>query len=201
MKKTLLISMLVLLGALGFTVNAQAAECSDVIWSAEMLADNPNIGDACLGVVEKRGAEAVKLRARVVRQGVNSTIVQWQLPDGSWSAAQRRFPERGATAEIGGQNVRITDLAARQEVNIYIPMAGNWSMPTAAPAAAAAAAAAAPAAAAAAAAAPPPPPPAPEPEPEPMALPATATQLPMLALLGGLMLLMGGMIGLVRTRL
>ena len=196
MKKTVLISMLVLLGALGFTVNAQAAECSDVIWSAEMLADNPNIGDACLGVVEKRGSEAVKLRARVVRQGVNSTIVQWQLPDGSWSAAQRRFPERGATAEIGGQNVRITDLAARQEVNIYIPMGGNWSLPSAAPAAAAAAVAAP-----AAAAAPPPPPPAPEPEPAPMALPATATQLPMFALLGGLMLLMGGMIGLVRTRL
>ena len=183
MKKTILISMLVLLGALGFTMNAQAASCSDVIWSAEMLADNPNIADGCLEVVEKQGVSAVKMRARIVRQGVNSTIVQWQLPDGSWSASQRRYPTRGATAEIAGQEVQIADLAARQELNVYIPMEGNWSLPVAAPA-------------------PPPPPPAePEPEPEPVALPTTATQVPMFALLGGLFILMGGLIGVVRTRL
>ena len=46
------------------------------------------------------------MTARVVRQSVNSTIVQWQQPDGTWSAAERRYPERGATAEIGGQEVK-----------------------------------------------------------------------------------------------
>ena len=103
MKKTILISMLTLIGAFGLVANAQAASCSDVIWSAGILADNPSIADACLDVVEKRGVQSVKMRARVVRQSVNSTIVQWQQPDGSWSASQRRYPERGATAEIGGQ--------------------------------------------------------------------------------------------------
>ena len=34
MKKTMLITMLVLLGALGFTTTAQAASCSDVIWGS-----------------------------------------------------------------------------------------------------------------------------------------------------------------------
>jgi len=190
MKKTILISTLVLLGALGFTVTAQAATCGDVIWSAEALADNPNIGNACLDVVEKRGSEAVKLRSRVVRQGVNSTIVQWQTPDGSWTPSERRFPARGATAEIGGQEVRISDLAPRQEVNVYIPMAGNWSLP-----------AAAPVAAAAAPPPPPPPAPAPEPEPEPVAMPTTATQVPLFALLGGLLILLGGAVSFARTRL
>lgn len=190
MKKTLLISTLVLLGALGFTMNAQAQDCSLVVWGSDILADNPNIGDGCLEVVNKNGTDAVKLHARVVRQGVNSTIVQWQLPDGSWSPAQRRFPERGATAEIGGQSVRIADLAARQEVNIYVPAgAETWSFPPE------------PVVAAAAPPPPPPPAPAPEPEPEPMALPTTATQLPLIALLGGLFILMGGMISVVRTRL
>ena len=42
MKKTMLITMLVLLGALGFTTTAQAATCSDVIWNAEMLESNPS---------------------------------------------------------------------------------------------------------------------------------------------------------------
>jgi hypothetical protein len=189
MKKTMLITMLVLLGALGFTTTAQAASCSDVIWSAEMLESSPNIGNACLEVVDKRGTLAVKSTARVVRQGVNSTIVRWQMPDGSWSASERRFPARGASAEIAGQSVRITDLAPRQEVNVYIPMANNWSLPAPAPAAAAA---------------PPPPPPpapAPEPEPEPVALPTTASQVPLFALLGGLFLLLGGAVSFARTRL
>ena len=186
MKKTMLITMLVLLGALGFTTTAQAADCSDVIWSAETLEANPNVAGACLGVVDKRGSQAVKLTARVVRQGVNSTIVQFQLPDGSWTAAERRFPKRGATAEIGGREILIVDMAPRQVVNVYIPMENNWSLP---------------APVVAAAPPPPPPAPAPEPEPEPEALPTTATQIPLFALLGGLFILLGGAVSFARTRL
>ena len=190
MKKTILISALVALGGLGFTATASAqdVDCGDIIWTADILADNPNIGSACLDVMEKQGTLAAKFTARVVRQSVNSTIVQWQLPDGSWSAAQRRFPERGATAEIGGQNVRISDLADRQVVNVYFPLGEHWNLPPEP-------------AAAAAAAPPPPPPPAPEPEPEPEMLPTTATQVPAFALLGGLLLLLGGAVTFVRTRL
>ena len=186
MKKTMLIIMLVLLGALGFTTTAQAASCSDVIWSAETLEASPNVANACLGVVDKRGSQAVKLTARVVRQGVNSTIVQFQLPDGSWTASERRFPERGATAEIGGQEIKILEMAPRQEVNVYIPAENNWSLPEPV---------------VAAAPPPPPPAPAPAPEPEPEALPTTATQIPLFALLGGLLILLGGAVSFARTRL
>jgi hypothetical protein len=185
MKKTMLITMLVLLGALGFTTTAQAASCSDVIWSAEMLEASPSVTSACLDVVDKRGSQAVKLTARVVRQGVNSTIIQFQLPDGSWTASERRFPARGATAEIGGQEIAILDMAPRQVVNVYIPMENNWSLP----------------APVVAAPPPPPPAPAPAPEPEPEALPTTATQIPLFALLGGLLILLGGAVSFARTRL
>ena len=194
MKKTLLIPALVAIGSLGFTATASAQDvtCDDIIWGPEILADNPNIGDACLDVVEKGGSMAAKFTARIVRQSVNSTIVQWQLPDGSWSAAQRRYPARGATAEINNQTVRIADLADRQEVNVYFPMSdGTWSLPVAEMAEEAAAPPPPP----------PPPPPAPEPEPEPEMLPTTATQVPAFALLGGLLLLLGGAVSFVRTRL
>jgi len=191
MKRTALISTLIAVGALGFTAaaNAQDVGCDDIIWGSEILADNPNIGDACLDVVDKQGVLAAKFTARVVRQSVNSTIIQWQLPDGSWSAAQRRFPERGSTAEIGGESVAISDLAARQEVNVYLPVNEYWTLP-------------APEPTAAAAPPPPPPPPAPEPEPEPepAALPTTATQVPAFAILGGLLLLLGGAVSFVRNR-
>lgn len=193
MKKTILFSALIAVGSLGFAASASAQDftCDDIIWGPEILADNPNIADGCLGLVEKDGTWAAKYRARIVRQSVNSTIVQWQLPDGSWTAAQRRFPARDATAEMGGQNVRISDLPERQEVNVYMPMGGNWTLPMEE------------AATTAAAAPPPPPPPAPEPEPEPepAALPTTATQVPAFALLGGLLLLLGGAVSFVRTRI
>lgn len=191
MKKTILFSTLIAVGSLGFaaTASAQNYTCDDIIWGPEILADNPNIGDACLDLVEKGGTWAAKYRARVVRQSVNSTIVQWQLPDGSWTAAQRRFPARDATAEMGGQNVRISDLPERQEVNVYMPLGGAWTLPVEE------------ATAAAAPPPPPPPPPAPEPEEEPEALPTTATQVPAFALLGGLLLLLGGAVSFVRTRL
>jgi hypothetical protein len=192
MKKTILFSALIAVGSLGFaaTASAQDYTCDDIIWGPEILADNPNIGDACLDLVEKGGTWAAKYRARVVRQSVNSTIVQWQLPDGSWTAAQRRFPARDATAEMGGQSVRISDLPERQEVNVYMPLGGAWTLPV--EEATAAAAPPPP---------PPPPPPAPEPEEEPEALPTTATQVPAFALLGGLLLLLGGAVSFVRTRL
>jgi len=194
MKKTVLISALIAAGALGFTATASAQDisCDDIIWGAEILADNPNIGDACLEVVEKNGVTAAKFTARVVRQSVNSTIVQWQQPDGSWSSAQRRYPGRNTYAEIAGQEVRIADLQPRQELNVYLPLDEYWTL-----------AAAEVTEEAAAAPPPPPPPPAPEPEPEPApaALPTTATQVPGFALLGGLLLLLGGAVGFVRNRL
>lgn len=190
MKKTILISALIAIGGLGFTATASAQDvgCDDVIWSPEVLADNPNIASGCLGVVDKRGTPAVKMTARIVRQSVNSTIVQWQLPDGSWSPAQRRYPAKSAIAEISDQEVRIADLADRQEVNVYLPMGDStWATP--------------PEPEVAAVAPPPPPPPAPEPEPEPEMLPTTATQVPAFALLGGLLLLLGGAVSFVRMRL
>ena len=187
MKKTILIAALITAGGLGFTANASAQDvtCDDVIWSAETLADNPNIASGCLEVLDKRGTLAAKFTARVVRQSVNSTIIQWQMPDGSWSSAQRRWPARDAYAELGGQDVRITDLADRQVVNVYLPLGQHWTLPEPE----------------VAAAPPPPPPPPPAPEPEPEVLPTTATQVPAFALLGGLLLLLGSAVGFVRNRL
>ena len=87
MKKTLLLFLVVLFGGLGFTASASAQDvsCSDIVWSETALEVNPNIADFCLEVVEKRGQQMARMTARVVRQSVNSTIVQWQRPDGSWS--------------------------------------------------------------------------------------------------------------------
>jgi len=193
MKKTFLIPTLILLTGMGFTVTASAQDwnCGDLTWSASRLDTNPNIASHCLDVVERSGAPFAKLRARVERQGVNSTVVRYQMPDGTWGASERVFPG-GFMAQLSGQDVRIVDMAPRQEVNVYVRAEGNFSFPPAAPVAAAAPPPPPP---------PPPPAPEPEPEPEPVAMPTTATQVNLLALLGGLLILMGGIVSVVRTRL
>ena len=173
MKKSMVFTMLVLLGALGLTSAAQAATCSDITYTDTLLATNPDIGDACLKVVEREIVRFIKLKAKVVRQNANSTIVQWQLPDGSWSASDHTYPASGAKAEIGGREVRISDLAPKQAVNVYIVQEGNWMVAEDA---------------------------APASEPKPVTLPKTATQVPLFALLGGLLILSGGAVSFVRTR-
>ena len=186
--------MLVLLTGLGFAMNASAQDwnCSDLVWSAERLETSPNIANHCLDVVERNGVPYAKLHARVVRQGVNSTVVVYQQPDGSWSSSERVFPGN-FTAQIEGKDIKIVDLPIRQEVNVYVKPEDNFTYPAAEPVAAAAPAPApAPVAA---------PAPAPEPEPAPVMLPSTATQVNMFALLGGLMILLAGVIGVVRNRL
>lgn len=189
MKKIILIPMLISLLGMGFAVSASAGDysCSDLTWSETRLEINANIANVCIEVVERNGANYAKLHAKIVRQGVNSTVVQYQLPDGGWAPSERVFAA-GFEALIGGQDVKIADLAPRQEVNVYIKEEGNFAVPQ-------------PVAAPVAVAPPPAPVAEPEPEPEPVALPTTATQLPLFALLGGLMLLLGGLVSVVRTRL
>ena len=197
MKKTILVTLAAVAIGGGFSISASAQDidCGDLRWSPEQLAVTPNIGDYCLGIVDRGGQQAARFHARVVRQSVNSTIVQWQAPDGSWSPSDRTYPPKGFKAHVGGEEVRISDLPARQEINVYVLSESegstNWTVASAAPIAAAAPAPApAPAAA-----------PAPEPEPAPVMQPKTATQLPKLALLGGLMLPLVGAVGFLRSRL
>jgi len=194
MKKTFMFLMLTLFFGLGFTMNATAQDwnCSDLTWSAQRLESTPDIAKHCLDVVERNGIPYAQLHARIIQQSVNSTVVEYQTPSGSWSGKQRVFPG-DFTAEIGGQTIKIEDLPVRQEVNVYVKPEDNFSYPSAAPVAAAAPAPAPKPAAA--------PAPAPAPEPAPVALPTTATQFGLFALLGGLLVLMSGLIAVVRTRL
>ncbi len=192
MKKILLIPTLILLTGLGFTVtaNAQDWNCSDLTWSAERLATSPDIAANCLDVVEKDGIPYAKLHMKIERQSVNATTVRFQKPDNSWSDRDRVFPG-GFTATVGGEELQVARMTAGQELNVYVKSEDNFTYPVAEPVVAAAPPP------------PPPPPPAPEPEPEPEPeyLPTTATQFNLFALLGGLLILMGGMLAVVRTRL
>lgn len=115
-------TILTLVGALAFSVNASAQmpDCDDVVWNAKALEASPNMPDHCLEVVERNGAYYAKLHAKIVRQGPASTTVNYQNADGGWSDNERTHPPRGFVAQVGNEEVRISDLPVGQEVNIYV---------------------------------------------------------------------------------
>jgi LPXTG-motif cell wall-anchored protein len=110
------------------------------------------------------------------------------MPDGSLAAADTVAVENeNFLSMIDGEPVMIKDLPVRQKVNVYLGDA-YWSLPAPEPMAVAE---------------PEPEPepmaePEPEPEPEPVMLPKTAGQLPWLAVIGGLFLLLGGALRFAR---
>ena len=173
------------------TASAQEApDCGNITFSADAIAIHPEIAAHCLEVVARAdGSHAVRMHARVMRQSAAGTFIRYSKPDGSWGATRKANPPDGLTANLSGKDVEIGDMAVTQEVNIYVSNV-YWSGP--------------PAPVVAAAVPEPAPEPAyePEPEPEPMpeALPTTASNIGLLAAIGMLFLLLGGVARMARNR-
>jgi len=189
MKKTTLRVALGAIACLGFgstAVHAQAPQtCADLDFLPAITDRWPFANDTCLEIVQRDGKTFARFEAEVVSQSANATTVRYTLRDGGLTPARRANPPAGIEAVISGVPTAIKDLPVRQKVNVYLPDT-SWRQP-------------APAPMAAAAPPPPPPPPAPEPEPAPM-MPATAGNAGWLALMGGVLLLLGGALRFSRQR-
>lgn len=196
MKTSIRVSMLALAATAGFSVNAsaQTPTCADVVWSAALLEATPNIGNHCLEMVERGGEWYAKVQAKIVRHGANSTVVRYREPDGTWSNAERAYPPRGFKAEIGGQEIAISQTVAGQEMNVYAGSLGgeNFTIPMLAGAAAVAEVEEEVVEEAVAEEA--------YEEEAPAALPTTAGQSGWLAILGTMLLLLAGVAHVVRSR-
>lgn len=188
MKKTTLRLALGAVACLGFGSTAvQAADtCQDLNFTPEVYELWPFANEGCLEMVTRSDGDTyARFEAEVVSQSPSGTYVRYTLRDGSMTPSRKANPPAGIEAMIAGVPTQIEDLQVRQKVNVYLPKS-SWIQP-AAPMAAAAPPP------------PPPPPPAPEPEPEPM-MPTTAGNAGWLALMGGLLLLLGGAVRFARQK-
>jgi hypothetical protein len=180
---------LIALAGMGISANVSALECADVTFTPEAYAAYEFIDKACLEMVDRDGGTFAKLTAKVVAQTGSGTHLRYRHADGDLGPSHKSNAPSDFVTRLQGKEIKVKDLAVRQDINIYV---GEkfWSLPVVE------------VAAAAAAAPPPPPPPAPEPEPEPEpeVLPTTASSLPLLALFGSLFLLLGGALRLSRKQ-
>ncbi len=128
MKKKLAAAMGMALSlTMGQSALAQSPTCADIVWSAEVLANNPDIGETCRGVYEKDGRMFAKATVEIVRVRGNNLTFRPLHTDGTRGESRSVTVPSSWRAEIGGRNYRASDLMRGQELNVYIP-SDRWAL-------------------------------------------------------------------------
>ena len=99
----------------------EAPTCADLNWSAEVLAENPDIGMTCQAVYEKDGKLFAKASIEVVRVRGNRMTFRTLHTDGTKGDSRSITLDPSWRAEIGGRTYRASDLMRGQQLNVYLP--------------------------------------------------------------------------------
>ena len=124
MQKKLVVAMGMALALSAGQVSAQtesATTCADLNWSAEVLAANPDVGQACQAVYEKDGKLYAKASIEVVRVRGNRMTFRTMHTDGTKGDSRSVQLESSWRADIGGRSYRASDLMRGQQLNVYLP--------------------------------------------------------------------------------
>jgi hypothetical protein len=189
----LLIAPVLVLSALAASSLASAQTgtgCSDIEFSSTITDRFPNAADACHGIETRDGVQYAHFKAEIVGVSGNRLRARFLRPDGEYGKTYSMDVDPSARVEIGGRKYRYRDLAAGQELDIYLPP-NRWQFhvpetedfgaetttvvilyPVVGE----------------------------EPTMAATELPATASPLPALGLAGGLLLLIGGALTAIRWR-
>ncbi len=117
---------LVALAGLGLSANISAADltCNDIEFSPEAFEAYEFVDKACLQMVDRDGGTFAKLTAtKVVPPDISpgvSNFVRFKHSDGTEGPRHKTSLPRNFETVIAGKAVRLADLAAGQEMNIYI---------------------------------------------------------------------------------
>ena len=187
MMKKILISLSAL-PLLALAMPAAAVTCDEVDFSPVITDEFPRAKEACLGVVERDGQQYVHMKAELARQPRgNHGVFRFMHADGSYGPTHAIDVPPSWRARIEGRNYRLRDLARGQELDVYVPP-DRWAVHVDAPDGEindtiVLVTIVEPR----------------EEEPEPM-LPATASNMPLFALFGGLALLGAGALRVARRQ-
>jgi hypothetical protein len=176
-------SVICAMGAIAISP-AQAATCQNAQYDPDVLAKFPNIAKACSDIISKDGQDYAVVTARLDRVDPSGRVqVRVKQPDGTYSKRISIRPRPDLKVLVDGKPARVQDLAENQEITAYVKVREPQIalapaerdqyvfMPIEEPQAQLA-----------------------------EALPATASFLPLLGLLGGVSLLLGGWLSAMRHR-
>lgn len=98
-----------------------APVCDDLVWSAQVLAANPDIGKSCQGVYERNNELFAKVKIEVIRIRGNRITFRPEHTDGSTGAPRTITVDQSWRADIAGRRYRASELLPGQELSVYIP--------------------------------------------------------------------------------
>jgi hypothetical protein len=99
----------------------RAPTCDDLVWSAQVLAANPDINDSCQGVYQRGDELFAKVEITLTRVRGNRLTFRPQHLDGTQGKARSIVVPNSWRATIDGSEYRARDLMAGQKLNVFIP--------------------------------------------------------------------------------
>lgn len=98
-----------------------APTCDDLVWSAQVLAANPDIAMSCQGVYARNGELYAKVTIELTRVRGNRLTFRPQHTDGSKGAQRSINVSSSWRADIEGRKYRAGELLPGQELSVYMP--------------------------------------------------------------------------------
>ena len=146
--------------------------CEDIEFSPAMLEEYPEIDKACLDVVEENGIKYAEVKLELTRVRGRNVNFKFIHEDGSKSERHSIKVDSNFRAKIEGRSYRMNELTEGQVLDIYLPH-DRWAIH--------------------------------QPDGdfydiEVLAMPTTASELPLIAMLGGLFISFAGFLAYRRRR-
>jgi len=121
------LASLLMIGLIAVPASAQEITCDDIEFAADLVAEYPDIGEACLEIIEKGGEQFARLELEVLREGQKTLLVHYKLRDGGWASPREVTPPEEWRASLSGRDVEVKDVPKGQLLNVYI-REGRWEM-------------------------------------------------------------------------
>jgi hypothetical protein len=101
---------------------AQETSCRDVNFTGPIAREFPNARDACLGVQTRSdGRQYAHFKARITRVRGNTVDAEFKMPDGTYGREISVTPDPSARVRIAGRSYRYNELSRGQELDVYLP--------------------------------------------------------------------------------
>ncbi|WP_439105540.1 hypothetical protein [Congregibacter sp.] len=100
---------------------APAPTCDDLVWSAQVLAENPDMALSCQGVYARNDELYAKVTIELTRVRGNRLTFRPKHTDGSKGAQRSITVDNSWRANIEGRTYSAGELLPGQELNVYIP--------------------------------------------------------------------------------
>jgi LPXTG-motif cell wall-anchored protein len=101
--------------------------CDDIEWSSMVTDEYPSIAKACDAVVQRDGRLFARVQVELLRVRGNTLTFRVLNNDGTSGGAYTQNMGTSWRANIGGRSYRARDLMRGQQLNVYMP-SDRWAI-------------------------------------------------------------------------